>query len=297
MFDFLKGGKVTLDVAVERPEGPYHPGETVNVTATLDTSRELKIRSGRVALIRQEDYEYSYESVDSDGNAAYDTRWSQDRTAADQQEFLGETVFPAGTQETYHFSFTLPLTAQPTGSGSIFRLKWLVEIALDRKLAGDVNGEAEVVVVSTPPGQAATQGEYGQGQSSEPDQADMTFFLPSQEWLAGQTIAGEMRIYPHKTFTASEIRLELIRHESVPYDEGNIDDTVVLKVKSADKTQFNAEEPLGCPFQITLPPEITPSTEGDWGAITWYLKGILARTLRSDTYGETEIKVYTGRSR
>ncbi len=296
MFDFLKGGKVTLEVAVERPSGPYYPGETVNVTATLDTSRELKVRSGRAALIRQEDYEYGYESTDSDGDTSYGTTWGQSRTPVDQQEFLGETVFPNDTHQTYDFTFSLPPTAAPTGSGSIFRLKWLVEIALDRKLAGDVNGEAEVVVASTPPGQAITPGEYGQGQSNEPDQADVTFYLPGQEWLPGQTIAGELRIYPHKAFTASELRLELIRHESVPYDEGNTDDTVAVKVKLADKVQFNAEEPLGCPFQITLPADAVPSTEGDWGAITWYLKGILARTLRSDTYGETEIKVYSGRS-
>lgn len=295
MFDFLKGGKVTLNVEIDRPSGPYHPGETVKATATLDTSRELKVRSGRAALIRQEEYEYSYESTDSDGDTSYDTMWSQDRTVMDQQEFLGETVFPAGTQEIYHFTFTLPLTAQPTGSGSIFRLNWLVEITLDRKMAGDVNGEAEVVVVSTPPGQAIAQGEYGQGQSDEPDQAELTFLLPGQEWLPGQTLTGELRIYPHKSFTANEIRLELVQYENVPYDQGNTDETTIVEVKLADKTQFNPDEPLSCPFQLALPADMVPSTAGDWGAITWYLRGILARTLRSDTHGETEIMVYSGR--
>jgi hypothetical protein len=94
-------------VAVERPEGPYHPGETVNVTATLDTSRELKIRSGRAAPSARR-ITSTVTKAPTQRRHLYDTMWSQDRTGGGSAGVPGETVFPAGNQEIYHFTFTLP---------------------------------------------------------------------------------------------------------------------------------------------------------------------------------------------
>lgn len=293
MLDFLKGGKTTLTVTVDRPSPVYYPGETVQATVNLESARELKVRAGQVAFICQEDFKYSYEEVDSDGNRSQNSTWGQTRHLIDQRDFLGETVFPANTHQTYHFTFLIPPTDPPTSSGTIFRLKWLIEVNLDRKLSADVRGAAEMVVLSAPPGEAITPGEYGE--SNEPDQANLAFFLPGKEWLPGQTIAGELRLYPHKEFTASEVRVELIQHEYVPYKDGNSANTVAAKVKVTGKTSLRAGQPQIIPFQITIPANAAPSVAGQEGSITWYLKGILARTLRSDTSVEEEIMVYSGR--
>ncbi|MCX6033131.1 MAG: sporulation protein [Chloroflexi bacterium] len=292
MLDFLKGGKVTLTVTVDRGLRVYNPGETVKATVTLESARELKIRAGHVAFVCQEDYKYGYETTDSDGNRSTSAIWGQTKHPVDQRDFLGETVFPANTHQTYDFTFLIPAAAPPTGSGSIYRLKWIVEVKLDRKLAGDMRGEAEVAVVSTPPGQLVTPGEYGQ--SSEPGEAELAFFLPSKEWVLGQTITGELRIHPHKEFTANEIRVELVRHEYVSVEDGNSADTVAVKAKLAGKTQLRAGQPQIFPIQVPIPADAVPSMEGEEGVIMWHLKGILSRTLRSDTCIEGEVMVYTG---
>jgi len=294
MLNFLKSGKVNLTVTIDRDSQIYYPGDPVKATVTLESARELKIRAGHVALVCQEDFQYCYETTDSDGDSSTSTMWGQTKHPIEQRYFLVETTLPANTRHTDEFSFSIPPAAPPTGSGSIFRLKWIVEARLDRKLAGDLYGEAEAIVMSTPPGQLVTPGEYGE--SNEPYEAELAFFLPGQEWVRGQTLAGEFRVHPHNEFTASEVRIELVQREYVPHDEGNLAERTVMKVKLAGKTQFRTDQPQAFPLQMTIPDDALPTTVAKEGSIKWRLKGILARTLRSDTHVDEEIMVYTAPS-
>lgn len=295
MLDFLKGGKTTLTVTVDRPSPVYYPGETVQATVNLESARELKVRAGHIALIAQEDFKYNYEETDSEGDRSSGSRWGQTRHEMDRHDFLGETVFPANTHQTYAFTFVIPPTAPPSGNGSIFRLQWFVEAKLDRKLAVDVHGQANLIVLSVPPGQQVTAGEHGT--SNHPNDAEIMFFLPGLEWAPGQTITGELRIYPHKEFTANEVRVELVQHEWVPREQGNVADTIAAKVKLAGKTALRADQLQRFPFQVTLPANAAPSLEGQEGTLSWCLRGILPRTLRSDVRAEATLLVYNGQRR
>lgn len=293
MLDFLKGGKTMLTVTVDKPSPVYYPGETVQATVTLESSRELKVRAGQIALIAQEDYKYNYEETDSEGDRSTGSRWGQTRHEVDRRDFLGETVFPANTHQSYAFTFVIPPTAPPSGSGSIFRLQWFVEVKLDRKLAADVHGRADLTVLALPRAQQVTPGEYGD--SNHPNDAELTLFLPGLEWGPGQTLTGELRLYPRKEFTANEVRLELVQHEWVPREQGNVADTIAAKVKLAGKTALRAGQAQRFPFQVTLPANAVPSLEGQEGTLSWCLRGILARTLRSDIRAEATLTVYNGR--
>ncbi len=293
MFNFLKGGKVNLNVAIDRPGGLYYPGETVHVKISLNSEKDVKFQEGRAALVYQEKYQYRtlQHSHDSDGHSETEEvyRWTTNDQEVARQAFLGETNLTKGAAQTFEFNAQIPTNAPPTCPGNIIQVKWLAKATLDRKLLGDINTEVPltVLVARTNPRSA---GQYGQ--SNDSGEAVMTFELPGTEWGAGEVIQGNLLVTPQKTFDATEVRVELEQTEWVPYDRGN-QKVNAVKVKLAGKTKITAGQPLTFPFQITVPQPCSPSGFSANWSVTWKLKGILARFMRKDTAAEVELKVYS----
>ena len=296
MFNFLKGGKVNLNVAIDRPSGVYYPGETVRMKISLNSDKDLKFREGRVALVCQEKYQYRTEqrSTDSDGHTETEDvlRWKTNDQEVARQVLLGETNLPKGSAQAFEFEAQIPTSAPPTCPGNIIQVKWFAKATLDRKLFGDINAEAPLTVLVVAAG-ARTPGQFGQ--PNEPGEAQMAFELPGAEWCAGEVIEGRLLITPQKNFDATEVRVELEQTEWVPVDRGN-QKVNAVKVKLADKTKLVVGQPLAFPFKITVPQPCSPSgSTGSW-SVTWKLKGILARFMRKDTAVEQELKVYSAKA-
>ena len=296
MFNFLKGGKVNLSVAIDRPNGIYFPGETVHARVTLTSDKEAKFQEGRVALLYQEKFQYRslQHSTDSDGHSETDEvyRWKTNNQEVARQVFLGEVNLAKGTAQTYDFQAQVPASAPPTCPGTIIQVQWLAKATLDRKLLGDINAEAPLTVLVTPAGDRAA-GQYGQ--PTDAGEAQMSFTLPGLEWCAGETLTGTLSINPQKNFDATEVRVELEQTEYVPYDRGN-QKVNAVKMKLAGKTKVMAGQPLSFPFQVTVPQPCSPSGSTMNWSVTWKLKGILARFMRKDTAVEQELRVYSARS-
>jgi hypothetical protein len=295
MFDFLKGGKIDLKVTFDRAPALYFPGESILATISLDSEKELKIKEGRVVLFYRDKFEYTTttQTTDSDGNTETSTskNWRSDDYEQAQDLFiLGETTIPKGFAQTYDFVAQVPESFPTTYRGKIIIVQWLVKATLDRKLAGDINAEAEATVLVAPTGERAP---VQLGQSDEPGEADFSFELPDEEWVSGETISGSLVIRPQKSFEATEVRVELVQSEHVSYDEGNTNENTI-KVKLAGKTKLNPSETLRLPFQVQIPQTCAPSGSAGHWSVTWKLKGVLARFLRKDTFGEAVIRVYSG---
>jgi sporulation-control protein spo0M len=297
MFDFLKGGKAKLHVTLDRPMLPYYLGETVHAAVTIEGEKELKIEEARVALVCHEEYEYRYESHhrDSDGHhhTAVHTSWATDEQVIQQQVLMGQGAIPSNFMQTYEFSAAIPASAPPTcDGGRIVRVKWMVKATLDRKLAGDIEDKAELLVFATPPGSMVSPGEFGY--SNEPKEATLAMALPCKEWVLGETVQGQFLIRPQKAFEATEVRVELVRVEQVPRDRGN-ESKEEVKVKLAGKTKFEPGQDLTFPFSVAIPSPRPVSGRTRNSSVTWRLRGVLARFLRGDTLVEEEIFVYSGR--
>jgi hypothetical protein len=295
MFNFLKGGKVNLTVAIDRPSGIYFPGETIHARISLDSEKELKFQEGRVALLYQEKYQYCtvQHHTDSKGHHHTETvyRWMTNDQEVARQVLLGETILPEGSARSFEFDAQIPASAPPTCPGNIIQVRWLVKATLDRKLSSDINTEVSLVVLVSP---AGTQIPGQSGLSNEPDEARLTLELPGMDWVAGDTIEGTLLVTPQKNFDATEVRVEVEQTEYVAYDRGNQKVTAV-KLKLAGKTRLTSGETLRFPFNIQIPQPCSPSVSSNNWSVTWKLKGILARLLRKDTAVEEGIKVYTGR--
>jgi len=297
MLDFLKGGKANLKLEIDSPNQTYYPGETVRVTVTVEGEKDLKIQKGHIALVCKEEYEYQSESTstDSDGNTTTSTSssWGTDERKVFEQVFLGETTIRAASTQTWKFDVPLPPDALPTcANAKIVRVHWWLKTNLDRKLAFGVKTEMEIRVLTLLSHETGPKHEYGQ--SNEPGEAELAFVLPSSQFALGETITGQLIVRPKKPFDATEIRLELVEHEYVPRQEGNVKEKET-KVKLEGKTKLLPGQDQIYPFSITIPANGPVTLTTPNSSITWMLKGVLARFLRGDTRVEGPIEVYSTR--
>jgi hypothetical protein len=94
MFDFLKGGKANVTVALDRPVGPYYLGETVHATITIEGQKDLKVQEARATLSYREEYQYKHESSyrDSSGyeHTREETSWTTDEQVVQRQQLMKE---------------------------------------------------------------------------------------------------------------------------------------------------------------------------------------------------------------
>ncbi len=297
MFDFLKGGKANVTVTLDRPVQPYYVGETVHARINIQGQKDLKIQEARVQLVCHEEYQYKYESrsTDSDGHTetSEETRWATDEQVVQRQQLMPEGTIPANFNQTFDFAAPIPAGSPPTcDGGRIVRVKWMVKVTLDRKMAADTETAADLLVFSTPTGQAGGAGQYGF--SSEPADAQLHFVLADKEWTLGQTIHGQLVVQPQKAFDVSEIRVELVREEHVPRDRGNKYRQPGV-VKLAGGTHLEPGQAQTYPFDIAIPASVPTTMRTRNSTVTWSLAGILARRLRSDTRVEEEVFVSSGR--
>lgn len=294
MFDFLKGGKATVKVTVDRPVQPYWLGETVQATVTVNGEKDLKVQQARCELVFHEEYEYRYRDTDRDSDGHEHTEekrsWVTQEQVVQKELMSGETTIKGGTSQTFQYRFAIPPNAAPTAStGKIVKVKWLLKGILDRKLLPDIANNVELLVFTTPPNQNVNPGLFGS--SNEPGEAELNFSLPRLEWVLGETLAGEFHIKPNKEFDATEIRVELVRREWVPRDLGN-ESIERFAVKLAQGTHFTPGQNMVLPFNFMLPQSAPATFRTPNSCVEWKVSGVLARRLRGDTRADQEIFVY-----
>ncbi len=291
VFDAFKRNHLTLQLTVDRPDKLYYPGDTVRAEVLIEGKRDLKIQRGRVALFYVEEYQYRYDDSDNDEQ----TSWETNEQCIDQQVIIQEGVIPGDARQTYKFITTLPDDTYPTcEGGKLAKAKWLVKVTLGRKLALNYNVEQEINVAVSPSAQVNNAGVFGA--SNKPDDVELAFELPGKEWVAGETIEGQLRVSPKKAFKAKGVRVELVRREYVAHKKGNEYVTTTAQVKVAKNIEFQPDQNLTYPFDLTIPASSPPTKGTRHSSMTWKLKGIVGRgLLRSDAQVEEGVFVYTGR--
>lgn len=291
MFDFLKGGKATLTVTLDRATKIYAPGETIHANVRVEGVKDLKIQAAKIALVSREEYEYKYETRDSDGDLETRTSKTTDELKVWEKQFLNETTIKANSNQTFEFDIPLPPNALPSvEGGNILNHEWLVKTTLDRKLAGDVEDKQTVYVLAPASNKMLGAGTYGS--SNEPGEAELSLRVSNTQFAVGEIIAGEFIIRPQKDFDVTEIRVELERIESVPRDEGNtVQDAQTVKL--AGGTKLTRGNEMVMPFQIKVPTSAPITCRTRHGSIEWMLRGVLSRRMRGDTIVEQEIFLYS----
>ncbi len=297
MFDFLKGGKATISLDVDKPTASYVPGETIHARVNVRGEKDLKIQKGVLTLVTREEYERQYEDRERDSDGDYrdvDRKsWTTDEQVVWNNQFLGETTVRGGSDQTFEFDIPIPSNAPPTlEGGKILKLNWLLKATLDRKMASDVEAKTDIYVYRLPTGQTSPGGTFGT--SSDPGDTQLSLTLPALEFALGEKISGELLIRPVKEFEVTEIRVELRRLESIPEALGN-EHTATISFKLSGGTKLTPGQDLKFPFQVSLPGSAPITAATRHGSIAWSIVAVLSRRLRADTNAPVDIFIFNAR--
>jgi hypothetical protein len=135
MFNFLKGKQQELIVILDRPDGIYRPGETVNISVDIQPKNKLELVGVRVQLKGFEgrvfhgtyldSNTYDYISTPTEG-----TLWNYTEFFAKEEKILDEITLPSGTLRHYSFQMSIPSEASPSFVGEDLIVRWQVNVKL-----------------------------------------------------------------------------------------------------------------------------------------------------------------------
>ncbi|RLC56751.1 MAG: hypothetical protein DRI80_15850 [Chloroflexota bacterium] len=287
-FGLFKGGDVNISLQLDRPAGPYYPGDVVHTDIMLEVEKGMKVQEVRAGLVFWERYQW----IDRDTEGKTSRRWSTDEAWVSREILVPKGSIPDDFRQTYSLDWRIPPEAQPPYAGTISQTRWLVKVTVARRLKKDINEEIELPLIVPPPGHRAQPDEYGE--SSHPDAVHMRLRLPGLEFVEGETINGQLLIEPRQDFGVSEVRLELVRGEYVPRDEGNRHTAIEQKLQLARKAKFQAGTPVVYDFTLDIPDQGCPTSWTNNSRVNWAIRATLNRRLRKDFKIEQAIFVYNG---
>jgi len=276
-----------LSVQLDRPQGPYYPGDALHVTITYQPRKDVPVRELRTVLAAWEVYV-------SQGSKGHKTR----RTVTDQvvaeDVILVEDVVASGSSLAVDVDWRFPPDAMPPYAGHSLTSGWSVRVTVDIERRIDASENVVLPLVVPPPGERVQAGEYGE--ASHPGKAEMHLWLPGLEWVEGEVIGGKLIVVPHDSFEARQVRVSLIRREQVHAPRLKTSATKrISRAKLAGKTRFVAQQPVEFPFSLDVPELGCPSRRTEHTTVTHTFEAVLGRGLRKRYKVATEVTVYGGR--
>ena len=282
------GPKADIQVSLDRDTAL--PGETVEAAIRiLGGRRDFRIQEGRVELVCENEYTYRH-TTGWGRSRSTTTDTTTDRTVADGLRFLEATDVAADTPYEATASLTVPSNAAPTAEGKITKVRWKVVATLARPHARDAHGEAKLAVLSRPgtaldPPKAETRGDL-----------ELSFRLDREHFGPGETVHGTLVGTPLQACEANEVRVELVRHEDVPRNDGHTKDVKEAEAILERDVRLSLGAPREWPFQLQLPAVLVPCLKTEHSRVTWLLKAIGSRRLRRDYRITQPIDVHTAPS-
>ena len=268
------GPKADVQVALDRDSAL--PGETVEAANRVVGGRkDLEIEEGRLELVCENEYTYRHR-VGSGSTRRTKSSTTTDRVVADTERFLEAGDIAADTPYDATASLTIPPTAPPSAEGEITKVRWRVAATLARPRALDVHGEATLTVLS-PAGATLDAPEV-----ETRDDLELSFRLDREHFGPGDTVQGTLVATPLQACRMSEVRVELVRREHVPRNEGNTKDVQEGEAILESDLRLSLGAPHEWPFQLQLPTAVVPCLQTEHSRVTWLLKGIGSRRLRRD---------------
>lgn len=287
---FIKSKSVELEVRLDK--AAYLPGETVTATIALSGKKDLAIEEGRAELVYENEYTYSRTESDNDGGSGTEDETTTDRVAQAVGRFLERGSVGSGARDEYTVNFPIPSDAIPSGEGEITKVRWMIKAILSRRRARDPDADATFTVFSPRERYAP----WAQRPSEIDAHIDLDLELRvtgSKDLRSGDTVSGTFVVTPRSELDAQEVRVELVRREEVRRARGKENETVEARTVGSENPELTVAVPHEYPFEFRIPHVICPSLETEQSSVRWYVRGVVARRLRSDYNIRQELNVYT----
>ena len=290
---FEKGAEITL--TIDRPQGPYYPGEVIHATLGLQVDKAVKVREVRVVLLLQSKYKTLVQQEEEDPTTHAKTTKTVEQQNSDEKEIDKQTPLHEGTinaGQTLTIDLHIPPDAVPVYLSPNIETHWVVKATVDRSMASDSNAEIQLPLIVPPPGTYNNQGEFGT--STNLDVAAMRISLPRLEYAAGETLNGELILEPAQDFEGREVRIELLQRERVTGgSQPNEAETSDQKMQLAGTTKYQRGNAVRYNFSLAVAPKGRPTFSSPTATAQWILKATVDRPWASDAESTQEIYVYS----
>jgi SpoOM protein len=264
------------DVQVSLGRDSVLPGESVEATIRiLGGRKDLAIQEGRLELSYENEYWYRHQ-VGAGSTRRTKASKATDRAVFDTVRFLEAGHVAADTPYEATASVTVPADAVPSAEGEITKVRWRVVATLARPHAMDVHRRAPLTVLSR--GGAPLDAPDVETR----DDVELSFRLARDDFGPGDSVQGTLVATPLQACQANELRVELVRLEDVPRNDGNTKEVEEGKAILQSDVGLSLGAPHEWPFEFQLPAVVVPCLETEHSRVTWLLKGIGSRRLRRD---------------
>ncbi len=186
--------KPEIHAELDRPQGPYYPGDLVRVTVTVSSEKSSVLPDVHAQMV------------------------GPDHLGPSTLVVQGKDV-PADFNASYEAQFVLPLYPVPPSKDHLF-CSW--RVLLDY---GEL--ELPVPLVVPPPGMWVDSAEWEHEDrhgvtlhdpekwfdalTSFKPEAPVRLWLPRLEWIEGETVEGKLMVRPKKDLTLKHLELSLVR--------------------------------------------------------------------------------------
>lgn len=279
------GAKADVQVSLDRDS--VLPGETIEATIRiLGGRKDLAIQEGRLELLYENEYTYRHRVGSGNTRRTKESK-ATDRAVLDSVRFLEGGHVAADTPYEATASLAVPADAVPSAEGEITKVRWRVVATLARPHAMDVHRRAPLTVLS----QAGATLDTPDVETR--DDVELSFRIDREHFGPGDSVQGTLVATPLQACGANDVRVELVRREEVPRNEGNTKEVEESAAILETDVRLSLGAPREWPFQLQLPAVVVPCLKTEHSRVTWLLKGIGSRRLRRDYLVTHPIDVQT----
>jgi hypothetical protein len=301
------------EVTVRPGEGPFRPGDQVDVEVSILPQESFTVGEALLSLVCRETFWYTVESTGATWVGRYPGHAEENHrgtpyTAAGRpgryktskelvrlsSPFLVNVRLFKAIPYRSRVRFRLPEGAPPSIIGDTARVdwqfyaSWAVPEGLDTRRVGRLD-------VVLPP----AEGKASQDQSLSPDhladtayqQCILSLSLPALRLRTGQDFEGTLTARVRSRLKVSTVRAALECREQSGAKESTTTHSMVVLQRQA---LLRAGSVYEWPFRLTAPDRLLPSITMDETSVTWRVKGVLHRSLRTDLEVQHRIEVHCG---
>jgi hypothetical protein len=279
--------KPKADITINIPEGPLHPGSTINTVVRVSAKESFSIRSGSVEFACTE----VYWQIVHTGKSTHQQK-RKHKLFKIKEMFIGNTNFTMGTSIKKSVKLIIPDGLPSTVSGKTVNINWQLKASLDIIKMRDITKKLELIVLPIATAIPVFEGIYpgpSNKASSSSEEGKLILSLESEFANGGENLHGSFETKVERDISAREIRVELEVKESAGSKSTKV---IADSVKLEEQVHLAGGYYRKWRFELKIPDSPPPTTSTNKSSVIWTVKGIIDKSWKRDFSVNYPIQVY-----
>ena len=179
----------------------------------------------------------------------------------------------------------MPPDAPPSASGKLVNIRWVLKGVMDVPKKGDLSQEKLLNVFSMTPQDSEISIIPANKSFGE---VDLSLIVPPAA-TASRALKGQLTLKVKEKLSIRGVRVELVRVEEAG---SRNDNEVVSTAQVSGEISFNGGESPIFEFSLDIPASVSPTSICRRSSLTWKVRAVLDRKMKTDFSVEQELRIY-----